>query len=128
MLNSVRAEAEEFSNPALRPLAAAITAAAAQDAANEWKKTTDSIGQGLTDSLFRAFESGKGFFTTLWDGIKHLFKTTVLKLALQPVQGAISGVIGSVLGGFGGPAAAAGGGGGLGSLLSGGTTDRKSVV
>jgi hypothetical protein len=88
---------------------------AARDA---WQKTADQIGQGLTDSLFRAFESGKGFFRTLWDGIKNLFKTTVLQLAIKPVQTAITGVVGGMLGGFGGPAAAAGGAGGLGSLAS----------
>ena len=58
----------------------------AQAAADEWKKTTDSIGQGLTDSLFRAFEAGAGFFDALWDGIKNTFKTTALKMVITPVQ------------------------------------------
>jgi hypothetical protein len=92
----------------------------AKNAAEEWKKTTDSIGQGLTDSLFRAFEAGRGFFSTLWEGIKNTFKTTALKLAMQPVQSAIGGLLG-----FGGTAAnaagAAGTAGGVGSLLSGGS-------
>ncbi len=68
-------------------------AAAAKDAADEWKKTTDSIGQGLTDSLFRAFEAGRGFWDTLWSGITNLFKTTVLRMAIQPVQNGINGVV-----------------------------------
>lgn len=91
----------------------------AKAAADEWKKTTDSIGQGLTDSLFRAFESGKDFFSTFWQGIKNLFKTTVLKLLIQPVQGAINGLVGSVLGGLGGSATAGTGaaGGGIGDML-----------
>ena len=67
---------------------------AAKDAAAEWKKTTDDIGRGLTDSLFRAFEAGKGFFSTLWSGIKNLFKTTVLKMIISPVTGAITGAMG----------------------------------
>ena len=100
-----------------------IHIAAAKESAAEWQKTTDSIGQGLTDSLFRAFESGKDFFATFWDGIKNLFKTTVLKMMIQPVQGAISGMVGSVLGGIPGMSAAgtAGGigetAGGLGNML-----------
>ena len=89
----------------------------------EWSKLTEEIGQGLTDSLFRAFESGKGFFSTLWNGIRNLFKTTVLRMAIQPVQSAINGVIGGVMGGFAGTASAGqaggSGAGGIGSLLSG---------
>lgn len=70
----------------------------AQDAAAEWQKTADQIGQGLTDSLFRAFESGKGFFRVFWDGIKNLFKTTVMQLLIKPVQTAVTGAVGGMLG------------------------------
>ncbi len=96
---------------------------AAKETAVEWAKVTDQIGQGLTDSLFRAFEAGRGFFSTLWDGIKNLFKTTVLKLAMQPVQAGISSAVGGLLSGFSGTAAASGGSGitgmlgGLGSTI-----------
>lgn len=79
---------------------------------SEGKKFTDDLGRGLTDSLFRAFESGKGFFKTLWDGIKNLFKTTTLKLA---INGAVSGVGGAL--GFGGAGGAATGGSGLSGML-----------
>jgi hypothetical protein len=92
----------------------------AQAAADEWKKTTDSIGQGLTDSLYRAFESGKGFFKTLWDGIKNTFKTTVLKMAVDMVMKPVNGVLGGLLGGFGGMANAGSMGGmsgGIGGAL-----------
>jgi hypothetical protein len=91
---------------------------AAKDAADAWQKTADEIGKGLTDSLFRAFESGKNFFSTFWDGIKNLFKTTVLKLLIQPVQGAMNGLFGSVLGGSGGGST----GGGLMNMLSSGAS------
>lgn len=91
---------------------------AAKEAADAWQKTADDIGQGLTDSLFRAFESGKGFFSTLWDGIKNLFKTTVLKMVLQPVQTGITSAVGSLLSGGSTAANAAGGAGGMGNLLS----------
>ncbi len=84
---------------------------AAKDAAAEWQKTTDSIGQGLTDSLFRAFESGKGFFDTLWSGIRNVFKTTVLKLVMQPVQQGVNALVAGAIG----QAQPASGGGPLGS-------------
>lgn len=73
------------------------------------KKFYEDIERGLTDSLYRAFESGKGFFSTLWSGIKNLFKTTVLKLIVQ-------GVVGGGLGTAGGLASAATGGGGVGGI------------
>lgn len=91
----------------------------AKDAAVEWKKTTDSIGQGLTDSLFRAFESGKDFFSTFWQGIKNLFKTTVLKLAVQAVMNPVNALIGGTLGGVSGAANAGSAVGGLGNLAGG---------
>ncbi len=104
---------------------------AAQEANEAWAKTTQEIGQGLTDSLFRAFESGKDFFSTFWDGIKNLFKTTVLKMLIQPVQQAggnmLQSFMGSMGGAGGGPlqsimsmmgGGGGGGGGGVGSILS----------
>lgn len=66
----------------------------AKEAAAEWKRTADNIERGLTDSLFRAFDAGKGFFSTLWNGIKSLFKTTVLQLIISPVTKAITGLAG----------------------------------
>lgn len=85
----------------------------AKAAAGEWKKTTDDIERGLTDSLFRAFEAGKGFFSTLWSGIKNLFKTTALKLIISPVSGALTGALG-----MSGAANAATGGGDLAGMAS----------
>jgi tape measure domain-containing protein len=64
---------------------------------SEGKRFTDDLERGLTDSLFRAFESGKGFFSTLWGGIKNLFKTTVLKLAIQGVVGGVTGGVSSAV-------------------------------
>ena len=96
-----------------------VVLAAANEASIAWQQTAKEVGQGLTDSLFRAFESGKGFFETLWSGVKNLFKTTVLKMIIQPVQTGITSMVGSTLG-MGGTAANAAGAGGMGSLLSGG--------
>ena len=80
---------------------------AAKEAQDAWKNTTDEIGKSFTDSLFRAFEEGKSFSEAFMGGLKNMFKTTVLKLLIQPVQGVLNGAIGSVIGSFGG-----GGGGG----------------
>lgn len=70
----------------------AVEEAKKADAA--WTKFYDSLYNGLTDSLYRAFEKGQGFFKTLWDGIKNLFKTTVLKLVIQGVVGGTLGAVG----------------------------------
>lgn len=61
----------------------------------EWSKFYADIYNGLSDSLYRGFEAGKGFFQNFWDGVKNLFKTTVLKLA---VQGVMTGVLGGIAG------------------------------
>ncbi len=91
-----------------------ITAKAATEAANEWTKFYDSIYNGLSDSLYRGFEAGKGFFKSFWDGIKNLFKTTVLKLAVQGVMTGITGALGLSVGGAN--AGVVGGSGGAGGL------------
>lgn len=92
----------------------------AKAARDEWQKTVDSIGQGLTDSLYRAFESGRDFFGTLWDGIKNTFKSTVLKVAIQAVMNPVNQVLGSILGTTGTAMAGTtgGGSGALGTLGS----------
>lgn len=88
-------------------------AKAAKDAAAAWEKAADQINQSLTDAMLRAFESGKGFFQTLWSSITNLFKTTVLRLLIQPVSGGIA----SALAGFSGTANAGVGAAGGGSNL-----------
>jgi hypothetical protein len=70
----------------------------AKAAADEWAKVSDQIGQGLTDSLFRAFESGRDAWSTLWEGIKNTLKTTVLRMAIQPVQQGFSQFVGGAIG------------------------------
>ena len=96
----------------------------AKKAEEAWGKFTDSVFNGLTDSLYRAFEAGKGFFETLWSGIKNTFKTTVLKLMIQGTVGGIAGAIGMPA--FAGNAASSassvlGSLGNLGSLFGGGS-------
>lgn len=83
---------------------------------DEWKKTTDSINNSLTDALLRGFESGKGFAENLRDTLKNMFSTLVLRpiisAVLSPVSGAINGLVSGVTGG------AAGGGNNLMGMAS----------
>jgi hypothetical protein len=87
----------------------------AKQAAAEWEKTTESIYNGLTDALMRAFESGKGFMEAFRQTLKNAFKTLVLEPTIRAIMAPISGAIGGLFGGS--PASAATGGGGGGGLL-----------
>ncbi len=124
LLCNAETEAHKDTVAALKKLIEAkeqgIHLQAAKEANEAWQKTVDSIGQGLTDSLYRAFEAGKGFFETLWSGIKNTFKTTVLKMVVQTVMSPVNAVLGSMMGAGNAMAGtgAAGGVGGLSNLVS----------
>lgn len=98
----------------------------AEEAAREWKRTTDEIERSLTDALLRGFESGKGFAVNLRDTLVNLFKTLVLRPIIQPIASSAAGGLASLLGLPGNASASTassliGGGsslGGLGSLLN----------
>ena len=90
----------------------------AKAAADEWQKTTDSINDGLTDALMRAFESGKGFMDAFKSTLVNAFKTLVLQPTIKAIMAPVSGALGSL---FSGKAFAGQGvEGGLGSMLSSG--------
>lgn len=102
---------------------------AAKEAQDAWDKTAQSVGQGLTDSLYRALDAGGKAWDTLWSGIKNTVKTTALKVIIQGVDGK-GGIAGAVLGGLGlggssaamagtGAGTGLGGLGGIGSALGG---------
>lgn len=91
----------------------------AKAASDEWSKANDQIGQGLTDSLFRAFESGADFFSTFWSGVKNTLKTTVLKIAVEAVIDWGKLLLAQGLNALG---LTGGAGGGAGSLMSAGST------
>lgn len=93
-----------------------VVAKAAEEARTEWTKFTDSIYNGLSDSLYRGFEAGKGFFKSFWDGIKNTAKTTVLKFGVQGIMTGVSGFLGF---GSSTAAAASGGSGGLSTAING---------
>lgn len=76
-------------------------AKAAKDAADEWKRMTDSVYAGLTDALMRAFESGKGFLDAFRSTLLNAFQTLILKPMVQAMVGQLSGSIQSAMGLFG---------------------------
>lgn len=73
-------------------------AKAAKDAASEWQKMTDSVYAGLTDSLMRAFENGKGFLDAFKDTLLNAFKTLILQPMVKSMVGQLSGGLQSVMG------------------------------
>lgn len=95
---------------------------AAKEAAVEWKKVTDSINDGLTDALMRAFESGKGFFDAFKSTLVNAFKSLVLQPTIRAILAPVGSAVGSLFGVSNAAAGtgAAAGGPGLGSLLSSG--------
>jgi hypothetical protein len=125
--NDVLADQYRQQAAGLRALADAkeqgIHIKAAQEANAEWGRVTDSINNGLTDALMRAFESGKGFFEAFKSTLVNAFKSMVLQPTIKAILAPVSGAIGSMLG-FGNAAASTGAAGsagaGFGSLLSSG--------
>jgi hypothetical protein len=56
---------------------------AADDMREAQQKAAEASEKYWTDALMRAFESGKGFFQSLWDTIKNTLKTQVLKVMVS---------------------------------------------
>ena len=85
---------------------------------DEWRRTTDQIGQSLSDALMQGGKSA-------WEYIKGLFRSMVLRPVIQAIVNPIAGAFTSAMG-FSGAASAstgaAGAGGGIGSLLSAGAS------
>lgn len=62
---------------------------AVDDLAKANRKAAEESAKYWEDALMRAFESGKGFFESLWDTIKNTLKTQVLKVL---VTGTLTGL------------------------------------
>lgn len=56
---------------------------AADESSKAWGKFTDDLERSLTDSLYRSFESGKGFGETFITSLKNTLKAAALKLVVQ---------------------------------------------
>lgn len=65
-----------------------------------WDKVGDDIERSLTDSLYRSFESGKGFGESFVDAIQNTLKTTVLKMVIQAYVEPVTQAARSFLGAF----------------------------
>lgn len=65
-----------------------------------WEKVGDDIERSLTDSLYRSFESGKGFGESFVDAIQNTLKTTVLKMVIQAYVEPVTQAARSFLGAF----------------------------
>ncbi|MCA3358159.1 MAG: phage tail length tape measure family protein, partial [Roseomonas sp.] len=90
---------------------------------DEWRRTTDQIGQSLSDALMQGGKSA-------WEYIKGLFRSMVLRPVIQaivnPIAGAFAGAMGFSGAASAGTGAAGAGGmagvGGIGSLLGAAST------
>lgn len=91
---------------------------AAKAARDEWQKSIESLNNGLTDALMRAFESGKGFADAFKQTLVNAFKTMVLQPVIKAIIQPVGNALGSLLGGGDAAGMAGGSGGGLGSLMS----------
>lgn len=96
--------------------AAKSIADSAKSAADEWRRTAESIERSITDGLMRGFESGKSFAVNLRDTLVNMFKTLVLRPVISFIVNPIAGAINAVFGG----SSAAGSLGNAASLASGG--------
>ena len=92
-----------------------IAADEAKSAEEAWKRGAESIEKSLTDALLRGFESGQSIGKNIISTLKNMFSTLVLRpvisAVVNPVAGAVNGMLGMST-----PAAAAGGGGGGGGV------------
>lgn len=92
----------------------------AEDAARQWDRAAADIERALTDSLMRAFESGKDFGDAFAKSLQATFKTMLLRVAVQAVMSPVQGAIGSALGVSGGSLVGQAGTSMLGSLAGSG--------
>lgn len=81
---------------------------AAEEAAKEWQRTNEQIGQSLTDALMRGFEDGKSFGQNFRDTLMNMFRTLVLRPIIEPIMNQVAGGVQSFLG-IGGQQQAGGG-------------------
>jgi phage-related minor tail protein len=102
-----------------------VAISAQRTVVEEAGRTADKVQSSLTDALMRAFERGSSFAEVFADSIRDLFKTLVLRpaveLVVQPAANLVLQLLGSLglggaAGGLGLAAGGAGGGGAAGAL------------
>lgn len=95
----------------------------AEAAAKAWQDFARDLESSLTDALMRSFESGDNFGQAFADNLKNLFKTMILKAAVQISVGTVAGAASQVLGiNLGGSGGSSGGAGGVLNMLSNGSS------
>jgi hypothetical protein len=105
---------------ALRRLKGAeVARPALQEQARAWENFSRDLESSLTDALMRSFEAGDSFGEAFKDNLENLFKTMILKAAVQVTVSTLAGGVEQALGLNGG---GSGGSGSLGSLLSTGSS------
>lgn len=66
---------------------------------SDQKKLSEQMNKLLTDSIMSGFEKGKSFAKNFKDTVTNMFKTMILRplvsMIVNPISGAISGVLGS---------------------------------
>jgi hypothetical protein len=87
---------------------------AADDQEKEFKRASGEINRAITDSLFKAFESGEGFAKTFSTALQQEFKQMVLRPTVSAVMTPISQGVNSMIGATAG--STAGGAAGSGAL------------
>jgi hypothetical protein len=88
----------------------------ADDTAKWWQKTYDDVEKSLTNALINGFEKGKSFWDSFKDYIVNGAKSMLVKIAVQPIMGAVGSVFGMGSTMAGGSGGAGGGGDGMGIL------------
>lgn len=63
---------------------------AAEEAARDWERVTDQVGQSLSDAIFKGGKSGKEL-------VEDLFRTMILRPVLQPVVQGGMNMVGQAL-------------------------------
>jgi ribosomal protein L29 len=67
---------------------------AAEDAARAWEDFARDIEQSLTDALMRSFEAGDDFGRAFAKNLENIFKTMILKFAIQATIGGAGQLLG----------------------------------
>lgn len=109
-----RAAAEQLSAQAdleRHKSAKEVAVKAAEDSANAWKQFGQDINRSLTDSLFRAFESGESFGKAFVKSLKNTLKTSALKLAISYTIDSAGGIVSAGLNALAGTSGANNGAG-----------------
>ncbi|MER2537635.1 MAG: hypothetical protein ABTQ26_00185 [Azonexus sp.] len=127
--NAASAQAEqlrELANLKRQSAGKEIAVQQAKESTDAWKKFGDDIERALTDSLFRSFESGKGFGQTFVDSLKATLQSAALKLVIQYTVNGAGSIVGAAANALFGTSFGSGGSGGggtdYGSLASIGST------